>query len=62
MSALSFNKVATLIFGLVAAVQLARLIFGFPILIGGVTIPIWASGIGVLVAGGMSLWGLRTKS
>jgi len=62
MSALPFNKVATLIFGLVAAAQLARLIFGFPILIGGVTIPIWASGIGFLVAGGMSLWGLRTKS
>ena len=62
MSALSFNKAATFIFGLVAAAQLARLIFDFPIQIGTVFVPTWASGIGFLVAAGMSLWGWRSKS
>ncbi len=61
MSALSFNKVATAIFGLVAAAQLARMILGLPLLIGNIFIPIWASGIGFLVAAGMALWGLRSK-
>jgi type VI protein secretion system component VasF len=36
-----------------------RLIFGWPMQIGDVTIPLWVSWIGLIVAGALAYFGLR---
>jgi hypothetical protein len=50
-----FTYVASLIFGLVAVVQLARVALGWPVLINGISIPLWASAVLAVIAGGMAL-------
>jgi hypothetical protein len=53
-----FTLVAIVVFSLVSILQLTRLILGWEILVNGVAIPLWLSGIGFLVAGGLAamLW------
>jgi hypothetical protein len=53
-----FTLIAILVFSLVSMVQLVRLILGWEILVNGVVIPVWLSGIGFIVAGGLAamLW------
>lgn len=49
---------ATLFLALIASLQLIRLILQLPVIIGGVTIPVWLSVFGCLVPGtiAMLLW------
>lgn len=53
-----FTIIAILIFIIVAAVQVTRIALGWPVLINGVSIPIWASVIAAAVAALMAamLW------
>jgi hypothetical protein len=52
MTTKSYSLLAAVIFTVVALVQLSRAtFFGFQIMVGSHTIPIWASWIAVLVAG-----------
>jgi hypothetical protein len=60
MSTLSFNKVAAILFGLVAAAHLARIGMDLPVQIGAVAIPLWVSWLGLAVAGSLSVWGFRS--
>jgi hypothetical protein len=57
MPAKSYSGVAAIIFLLVAAAQIARILMGFTIVIAGVTIPIYASIVIAIVAGVMALVG-----
>ncbi len=49
-------RVACVVFALVAFAQLIRLVAGADVTVDGHFVPLWASGIAVLIAGGLSLW------
>jgi hypothetical protein len=53
-----FTTLAALIFALMAAVHLYRLVRPFEMVIGGWTLPLWVSGVGLVVAGllAIMLW------
>lgn len=49
---------AAVLLALVALLQLLRFILAWPVSVNGVAIPVWASGLAVVVFGGLSvmLW------
>jgi hypothetical protein len=53
-----FTTVAIFFLGLVSALQLVRSLQGWEVIINGVSIPIWASGIACVAVGGLAvmLW------
>ena len=55
----TYITVSATIFGLVALLQLARALGHWPVQIASVQIPVAASWVVFLVAGGLCLWGLR---
>jgi hypothetical protein len=58
MSAKSYSRVAALIFAIVAALQLARAVSGWPLTLNGtISIPLWASWIAFIVASCLALLG-----
>ena len=50
-----FTHLAVFILSVVAAVQLLRVLLGWEVMIQGIAIPLWASGIAFGVAGGLAL-------
>ena len=52
-------RVTATLFLIVAIMHLLRIIFGWPVEIGGLSIPLWVSWLGVLVAGGLAYFGFR---
>jgi len=61
MSSTTFSTVAASVFGIVALAHVARLALHVPVLVGSTTVPMWVSWVGLLVAGGLSLWGFRSR-
>ena len=59
MSNKAFFLIAGTVFGIVAIAHLLRIFTTLPVTIGGWTVPMWVSWVGVLVAGAMSFFGLR---
>ena len=55
----TFSLVAGVIFALVALFHVARIFMEWTVIIGDWSIPIWVSWIALVVAGGLSLLGLR---
>ncbi len=53
--------VSGVIFGFMALAQLLRVVNQVSIQIGGVQIPIWASWVAVVVAGGMCAWAFASR-
>ena len=53
-----FTSLAIVVFALVAVLQLVRFLAGWPVMIDTVAIPLWASPIAAIVAGGLAfmLW------
>jgi hypothetical protein len=50
--------VSSVLFGAVALLHLLRLIYGWPAVIGTTSMPLWVSVIGLVIAGGLCIWGL----
>ena len=50
-----FTTVAILFLGLLSALQLLRFLQGWEVIVNGVSIPTWASGIACVVAGGLAI-------
>jgi hypothetical protein len=50
-----FTTLAILIFALIALAHLYRLIRGCEVIVGGTVIPIWVSGVGLIVSAGLAL-------
>ena len=50
-----FSSIAAAVFGLVALMQLLRLVLGWSIVINGFSIPLWASAVACLVAAGLAV-------
>lgn len=47
---------ASIVFGLMALAQLARLVLRLDVLVGGHHLPLWPSAIAVVFLGSLSLW------
>ena len=50
-----FSVIAAVVFVLVALAQLVRLVLGWPVVVNGISIPLWASAIACLVAAGLAI-------
>jgi hypothetical protein len=53
-----FTTIAVAIFTIVAVVHLLRILMGWEVVIQGTVMPMWASYLGLLIAGGLAflLW------
>ena len=49
-------RVASAVFGLVCIGQVARLALGLKVLVAGHTVPLWLSGVAVVVAALLCVW------
>jgi hypothetical protein len=58
----TFVLLAGVIFAIVALAHLLRIFMGWPILIDNWTVPMWLSWIALVVAGGLSYFGLSLVS
>ena len=59
MSERGFLLTVGIIFLLIAIAHLVRLVYGAPFVIEGVSIPLWASGVAVIVTGFLSYEGFH---
>jgi hypothetical protein len=59
MSQRTFTIIASVMFGVVALLQALRIFLGWPVGIGGWSVPMWFSWIIVVVAGGLSYFGIN---
>lgn len=50
-----FTIIAVVLLSLIALVQLLRFVLGWEVTLGGVTVPVWVSGIAFLIAAGLAL-------
>ena len=55
----SFPLIAGIIFALVALLHILRVYMGWPVVVGGWSVPMWVSWIGLIVVGGLGYFGLR---
>jgi hypothetical protein len=53
----TFSIVAGVIFAAVALFHLVRIYMDWPVMIGGWSVPMWVSRIGLVVAGGLAFLG-----
>ena len=53
-----FTVLAVVIFALVALVHLLRLVYGWEVIVNRAVVPMWASILGLMIAGGLAvmLW------
>jgi hypothetical protein len=56
-----FTAIASVVFALVATLQLVRFLQGWPISIDGVEIPVWASGIACVISATLSVMVWRER-
>lgn len=49
-------RVASVVFGLIFLGQVTRLVTGMKIVVGTFAVPLWWSGVALVVVGGLSLW------
>ena len=57
-----YVMVSGVFFTLLTAVQLLRLGLQWPVNVAGKDIPLWPSGIAVLIAGTFAIWSFRVRS
>lgn len=50
-----FTAITVVFLGLLAVLQLTRLLMGWEVVVNAVHVPIWVSGIAAAVAGGLAL-------
>ncbi len=53
-----FTTIAVVVFTIVAVLHLLRIFMGWEVVVGGTVIPMWASYLGLIIAGGLAflLW------
>jgi len=56
-----YARVSGAIFALVGALQFLRILRGWPVQVGDIAIPLWASGCAFVVAATLALWAYRTS-
>lgn len=55
-----YVRVSGAFFGILAAVQLTRIVLGWPVHVADVEIPVWVSGCAFAIASGFAYWALRS--
>ena len=50
-----FTRIAVAVFSIVALVHLTRLLAGWEVVVSGFVVPVWWSGVALVVAGGLAL-------
>lgn len=55
----AYLQISGALFGLIALAHLLRLFRHWPVDLAGHAVPLWASLVGLIVAGGLSIWALR---
>ena len=61
MNPSTYMKLTGTIFLIIALVHLLRAILGWPVMVGSMMVPVWASWVAFLVAGYLSYQGLSKK-
>jgi len=61
MNASSYARFAGAIFAVIALLQLARAVAGWPVTVGDVTMPVWPSWVAFAVAGGLAWLGFTAR-
>lgn len=56
-----YFAVSGTLFGVIALAQLYRAVTHLPVQIGSVEIPVWASWVAALVAGGLCAWAFASR-
>ena len=54
-----YLQISGTLFGLIALGHLLRLFRHWPVDLAGYMVPLWASWVGLVLAGGLSVWALR---
>jgi hypothetical protein len=49
------------VFGVVAVIQAVRALYQWPLHVGTLEIPVWASWIAMVAAGGLCAWAFRSR-
>jgi len=62
MNASSYARLAGAIFAVIALLQLARAVAGWPVTVGDITMPVWPSWVAFAVAGGLAWLGFTARS
>ncbi len=57
-----YEQVSGAFFCLLAIVQLTRLVMRWPVDVAGVSVPLWASAVAVIVTASFATWAFRTAS
>jgi len=55
----TYLQVSGALFGLIGLGHVLRLLRHWPVDFAGYTLPLWASWVGLVVAGGLSIWAFR---
>ena len=55
----AYLAVSGSLFGLIALLHLLRLLLHWPAVVAAWTVPLWVSGLGLVIAGSLSLWAFR---
>jgi hypothetical protein len=58
----NYIVVSGLAFGVVALAQASRALMRLPVQVGSFEVPVWASWVAAVVAGGLCVWALRSKA
>jgi hypothetical protein len=58
----AYNTITAVVFLIMAVLHLLRIIFGWPVRIGGLDIPLWASWLALVVAGALAYFGFRLSA
>jgi hypothetical protein len=56
-----YGIVSGVLFGVIAALQALRALNQWPVRIGAVDVPVWASWVAAVVAGGLCVWAFRSR-
>jgi len=59
MNIKAYCRVSAIIFAVVALAHLARLFYGWSVIIDAATIPMFVSWMGLVVTGGLAYWGFQ---
>jgi hypothetical protein len=55
----AYLQISGTLFGLIALGHLVRLFRHWPVDLAGLMVPLWTSWLGLVLAGGLSIWALR---
>lgn len=54
-----YEQVSVAFFCLLAIAQLTRLVFRWPVVVAGFAVPVWVSGVAVVIMAMFAIWGFR---